>query len=330
MPGPQPITPGEILAGLPSDGWNGFVEAYRRVMQGAGQPNGPGGSSGARRLTALVKNNTGAAIDVKFGVVELDGPLFNTDDRETVIHEGIAFKGIEPTTETKAKDVAIYQGPVGDAQSMEAVIIGPTWVRLELPEWDETYTTAKATDGDCTKLTAGSGSIPVLWHATPEEADPMADPPEEQETEVWALVMLGGGGGASTLRSFLVVTDAAGASTYTATGITGGTVGKGYLLDEDMAATSSDPEDKIEFKSLHFVGVPVGAIVEVSSTEEIVPGTTWDGADDTPINKVWGEIVSSPHELAQLTGFAEKKAIALPDGASTPQGLQWLGAECEE
>lgn len=202
MPGPQPITPGEILAGLPSDGWNGFVEAYRRVMQGAGQPNGPGGSSGARRLTALVKNNTGAAIDVKFGVVELDGPLFNTDDRETVIHEGIAFKGIEPTTETKAKDVAIYQGPVGDAQSMEAVIIGPTWVRLELPEWDETYTTAKATDGDCTKLTAGSGSIPVLWHATPEEADPMADPPEEQETEVWALVMLGiGSAGTLTLAT---------------------------------------------------------------------------------------------------------------------------------
>ena len=200
MPGPEHITAGSNLPGIPSEGWNAFVDMHRRFMGGGGPGNGSGQSSGARRLTALVKNNSGAAIDVVFGVVELDGPVFNSDDRETVVYEGIAFKGIEPDAETRAKDVAIYQGQVGDGQSGEAVISGPTWVRLELPEWDQTYTTAKATDGDCTKLTA-SGAIPVLWHATPEEATP----PDEQETEVWALVMLGGGG-SSNLRKARVTT----------------------------------------------------------------------------------------------------------------------------
>lgn len=248
MPGPQPITPGEILAGLPSEGWNGFVEAYRRVMQGAGQPNGPGGSSGARRLTALVKNNTGAAIDVKFGVVELDGPLFNTDDRETVIHEGIAFKGIEPDEQTRSSSVAIFQGPVGNEQSMEAVIVGPTWVRLELPTWDQEYKTCGPTDGDCTKLTAGRGAIRIHWHATPEEATP----PDEQETEVWALVELGGRGGVGMRAARVVDAQIDAATSNLEASYTDGLVkfmdDETGVLDEDSTAVKNStpaayPED---------------------------------------------------------------------------------------
>lgn len=226
--GPQPIVPGERLKGIPSEGWNGFVEMYRRYMQGPGQPNGTGRSSGARRLTALVKNNSGAAIDVQFGIVELDGPVFDTDDRETVIHEGIAFKGIEPDAATSSGSIAIFQGPVGDAQSMDAVIVGPTWVRLELPTWNSTYQTAGPTAGDCTKLTAGTGSIRVHWHAAP--ADAMAD------TEVWALVELSSGGASAHRKARVTTTITAATGTEAADWGSG----EGKLCDPDSGELADE------------------------------------------------------------------------------------------
>ena len=197
MAGPQPITPGERLPGIRSEDHNAFYAAWKDFAQGGGRGNGPGGSSGARRLTTLVQNNSGGDINARFPVLELTGPLITTDDREAVVEDGIVFEGIEPSSSTATKDIAILQAPAISGQTMEAVIVGPTWVKLELPEWDETYTTAGPTDGDSTKLTAGAGGITVVWHATPEDA--MAP------TEVWALVMLGGGG-SSNLRKARVTT----------------------------------------------------------------------------------------------------------------------------
>lgn len=134
----------------------------------------------------------------------------------------------------------------------------------------------------------------------------------------------------SIKRKIAIVTTAAGQSTYTFNGVTGGTIGRCALLNEDMQKVSGASTDEIEFKSLHFTGVPTEAMIDLVADKEIVLGSTWDGRNDTPLVKVWGIIIAAPYELAELTGFGPITTLAVPETGSTPQDIQWLGAECQE
>ncbi len=131
------------------------------------------------------------------------------------------------------------------------------------------------------------------------------------------------GGSPSTANTALaVVTDAAGTSSHGSSGISFGTVGKCYLLEDDGSVSSSDVDDKIEFKSLHRVGIPVDTIIQLTATKAITPGSTWDE------NKVKGQVIDFVDEAAQLVGFDADK-ILYTDGTDATD-IQWGGAECEE
>ena len=100
-----------------------------------------------------------------------------------------------------------------------------------------------------------------------------------------------------------IVMEAAGASTYSTTaGITGGSTGKAVLLkDEDgnlvptveLDTGSGDydvdavADAEIEFKSALRVGCPVGAIVELSSSDELTPGSTFEEV------ATWGQLIDA-------------------------------------
>jgi hypothetical protein len=122
----------------------------------------------------------------------------------------------------------------------------------------------------------------------------------------------GGGGNTSNLRAIAYVTSTADKSTF-GYGITGGTVGKAVLLDEDMQpSVPLDPNDpeydseevegaEIEFKALHRVDIPVGAIVELSSANPIEPGSSFEE------NKVWGRRLDE----ADIPGYEADKDQSL-------------------
>lgn len=133
----------------------------------------------------------------------------------------------------------------------------------------------------------------------------------------------GGGGGSGGVEGILaVVTVSAGESEHDAGGITFGDAGKCVLLDEDGAKETGDEGEELEFKSVHRVAIPAGAIIQLSAPAKIEPGSTWDE------NKVKGRFIDVTDELRQRPGFAEKKALAVKEGGTEPDDMEWLGAEC--
>jgi hypothetical protein len=307
---------GERVQAIPTDDWNEFVQTSRTVAQRQQGAMGAGFVRNGPSLKIEVFNTTAAPIAALFPVLKITPSHPMSDDRLNAAFLPMAFDGTTPDGETKISQIAILQGAVAENDSKPAAISGYTQVQVE---WtDEAHTLVDVKSGDNTKLKSSTSGIKPVWHEEIPDA-------EYLPATLWAMVNLGGGGGSSAnVTTKAVVTDAAGASTYDANGITGGTVGKGWLLDEDMQKISSDEEDKVEFKSLHFVGVPVGCIVELSSLNPIEAGSTYTE------NKVWGKIIASPYELAEFTGYGALKSLGVPEGGATAQDMQWLGVECEE
>jgi hypothetical protein len=189
MGSPPYIQPGQNLSGIPAASWNAFVDATRRVAQLNQITSGTGASDGAQRLTCLVKNTTGSLIDEPFPVLEMVKPIYTTDDTEDVIRRGITLDGYTPGVGVGINQVCIVQGPIPDDGIREAVVIGPTWVRLNVI--DEEHTHAIPKDNDHTQLSSSDGStggVPIVWK-------------EVGTGTKWAFVILGeccgGGGGES-------------------------------------------------------------------------------------------------------------------------------------
>lgn len=133
----------------------------------------------------------------------------------------------------------------------------------------------------------------------------------------------GGGGGTSNSVAKAVVTSAAGASSHSSAGISYGTAGECVLLDDEGTKLTGDEGDPVEFKSLHRVGIPVDAIIEISAPNTITAGSEWSD------NPVVGRFADVADELAQRDGFGEKKSLAVGEGGTAADDIEWLGEECE-
>lgn len=142
---------------------------------------------------------------------------------------------------------------------------------------------------------------------------------------------VGEGGATTNVVAFAIVTQAAGASQHTSTGIQPGTTGEAELLD---ASGDRSGGEVIEFKSAHRVQCRVGAYVTLSAPTAIEAGSTWPDDPNDPQEgeaAVWGQYVDVADYLREEQGFGPKKTLAVPDVANpTATDIQWMGGECNQ
>lgn len=135
-----------------------------------------------------------------------------------------------------------------------------------------------------------------------------------------------GGGGAAAVNANI-----ANAWVYSTAAKNAGSVGQCVLLNDSLQMLDKDgnvtttpaPADMLEFKTANqWVDVQPNARIFIHSKSELKAGSTWATA------KVWGHYIDVSDYLAALTLFAPKKVLYVPEGTSTPAGINWYGAEC--
>lgn len=202
---PQKVHVGEILAGLRAADHNAFVETWRKVNQTQPKKTAGKQQNSANRLEVTVFN-TETLIDADFPILKLTAPVFSPTDRESVLHEPIAFNGATPDADTDVDEIAILQGPIGAGPGGRGrgVISGYTYVHVN---WtDEAHTHCRPKDGDNTQLESAASGIKIVAH------EEIPDP-EYLPARLWALVKLGGGGSAEFVATFYVATETIGGAT---------------------------------------------------------------------------------------------------------------------
>ena len=128
-----------------------------------------------------VRNDTGQDLTSDHPVVGLGGaladPVIAPEDRESVVHETPTLSGVTPSVLHRGK-FAVLLGPLANGAIGPAIVMGATWVRLQVDE-NVTGDRADVDPNDNTRLLAGdAGAGRILWR-------------EGGEGEQWALVRLG-------------------------------------------------------------------------------------------------------------------------------------------
>lgn len=135
----------------------------------------------------------------------------------------------------------------------------------------------------------------------------------------------------SIATSFAIVTQEIPASSYSASGIIPGAVGKVKLLDICGAVLSVG--DPLEVKNRITVKIPVDTIVEVDSTDQVAMGTVWPAdCNENPVAgeaRVWARPIQAIDELFQRPGAGELTAIGLPEkeGTLIASDIQFIGSQ---
>lgn len=308
MPNTSKVSAGEPSRSAPvnSAGWiNGVSEMLdwfnRTVKTGGGAGVGPALESTSGMVK--VKNLTAADL-VRGHYVQLGDYLLTDVSHRHQWYEGNLYDAAVDGR------IAIVAAAIKTADTgfHDARCLGKCTARVNITDTGHRF--AVPSDGLKVLQSAASGQVEIL------STNKISGTGEQE-----LAVLLGGGGSTTNLTSFAVVTDDAGASTHGSSGVSLGTTGLCVLLDENGAKTATD---EIEFKSMHRVGIPVDAIIQLSAPNEIVPGSEWDD------NAVLGMFVDSVDELAQLTGFGATTSLSVPEAGTDAEDIQWAGGECEE
>jgi hypothetical protein len=142
----------------------------------------------------------------------------------------------------------------------------------------------------------------------------------------------GGGGETNNFTKFAVVTQTAGAASYSGEGeefqvSKSGAAGKCLLLDGGTGAVEEIEEGEdaeVEFYSIHKVKCKVNKLIQLHSNAPIEPG------DSNPDAIVWGTLVNVTDYLEELAGFASEKILFVPTEASNGDGIKWAGKKCDD
>lgn len=140
---------------VPTGGtWNKIADAIN-----APRPATGGGLSGAVSATLQIRNNSGADVD-RFGVLGLDGVVYDVTDNAENYKNKAVLDGVEPTAadhETRfvVLDETLKDGVIGRAHASGVCI-----ANVDMQAEGDTH--AGITDGDVTKLTSGSGPVEIL------------------------------------------------------------------------------------------------------------------------------------------------------------------------
>jgi hypothetical protein len=177
---PNRINKGDILPGIPTDGWNAFVHTWQRVQAMRKPGNGPGAAASVPHVIAEIQNTTGDLIDAEFPILAMGEPVFTFADNAEAIRDAPRFKGTTPDADTQIGDVAIVQGPIGDDEFRVAIIQGPAHCEIDVT--DESHTHAKPKADDNTKLESATSGAKIRWK-------------ESGTGTKKAVIVLGGGAG---------------------------------------------------------------------------------------------------------------------------------------
>lgn len=170
---------------IPAEAYNAFVEAAEAHKRGQTGVYGTPGLTRQADGVILVRNDSGGNVD-RFGVLGIDAPIIDPDDHEAEFKRRVALAVNTPASGTHDGLFVVLQESAGAGALVSARVTGVTPVLLNLTQADPEPTRADIADGDATALDpAANGVAQILWHATPGSGD----------TQVWAVVRLGGGGG---------------------------------------------------------------------------------------------------------------------------------------
>lgn len=133
---------------------------------------------------------------------------------------------------------AILQEPAQVNQAIRSVMVGPSWVKLDVA--DEALDHAEPIDGDATKLKASSSGVPIRWKET-------------GIGEKWGIVLLGAAGATTTRDAIAMITvpiPAASALDGTAkTATTGQAAGAATLMDYKRDANGDHIQPPVDLEA---------------------------------------------------------------------------------
>jgi hypothetical protein len=170
------VSPGDQLAGLPSQPWNRMLDLVR---PGAGGGAGPG-AGGWTPVEFPVVNTTASAL-AQFGILQVGAPLVtHATDAEAFKAQDI-LKGIAPAAD---KPFVVFQEPVSAGGVGVARILGLTKVLVNITNAAHRFAGPTTST---TKLTSAvSGPVEIIH--------PPAGGSGSGAGDQWCTVLLGGAG----------------------------------------------------------------------------------------------------------------------------------------
>lgn len=136
--GPREIQRGQVLSGIPSNSWNAFVDATRKINALVGRGNGQASSDQGSTVFIQVRNDTDALVPVG-GILVLSDVLFLPADRESVVFEGLQFSGLAPDSTGTDYFYVVALEPIAEGKIGRGVIQGASWARINLTSEDHGF-----------------------------------------------------------------------------------------------------------------------------------------------------------------------------------------------
>lgn len=168
-------------------------ELTRRAKRG-GQFSGPQLAGPQTGSTVLYMRNAGGSSDdcPRYGVLGIDGVAIDHENNEDQFLNQIVLDGVVPEGDASSDTghtgkFAIALEPIAVGDVGRVVVAGAVQVQINVIDEDHKF--ADVSDGDNTQLeSAETGAARILWK-------------EEGSGAVWAVVLIGAGGGGVTTES---------------------------------------------------------------------------------------------------------------------------------
>jgi len=157
---PTFIRPGSTVTQYPAGTHNWSVRAVQELQAGRGIAL-EGSRSDYASTAIRVKNGTNSDIDKHFGILKISGPMNDPGDFDNEPYQGLRVSGEDPDDGTQ---FVVLQGSAAVNQSVEAVIFGPTWVRMEVVDEDHKF--AVSVESNTETLKSAPAGVPIIWKET--------------------------------------------------------------------------------------------------------------------------------------------------------------------
>lgn len=228
MPAPKQLPIGQRVLSFPAGTVNSLVDKYYRDLALEMRREQAGMTSVSNRpwLVGQILNSTeeqvepGEILGYSEPVQSLDDP---PDGDPSQVHDAPVLKGIIAAVPEHRSQFAIAIDYIPPDTIGPCVIGGLTWVAVS---WsDEAHDRIKVEEGEYLLISATSGIKPI-WHAPIPDSDDLP-------ALVWALINLGGGGGATGEINFSRARTATGFSAAVGWSVADAGAGQADILDDD-------------------------------------------------------------------------------------------------
>lgn len=168
---------------IPAPQANAWTEAARRVLTSPQAPTAVmlGGKLFPTAVLVEVENASDSDID-QFGVLGINGPMFTPTDSGDFFKSGVALTGVEPSAADHAGKFVVAAEPIPSGSVGRAFVAGVFPCKVNVISEGDAF--ADAANAQIEFLeSAMTGAAQILWK-------------EEGVGEKFAIVRIGGGGGA--------------------------------------------------------------------------------------------------------------------------------------